>query len=177
MIVPINDDYLIQVSEKIAEDPEKFYYTAEGGQLAPDPERDAPIEEAWEFTEQVSINGANEIVGYFQATIKRPENFVENILALNLKNNSYTFAKDFKDFWTSMFDKHKFRKIRFYVIIGNPAEKLYDKIVTKYGGKIIGLFRDEVLFNDGTYRDVKIYELYKDSYDNVINSSGRNSSR
>lgn len=47
----------------------------------------------------------------------------------------------------------------FRVVIGNHIEKMYDKYIEKYGGRIIGVRKDEVRLIDG-----KLYEITKDEY-------------
>lgn len=38
-----------------------------------------------------------------------------------------------------IFEKFKFRKLTFCVVVGNPIEKSYDKMINKYNGRIIGI--------------------------------------
>jgi RimJ/RimL family protein N-acetyltransferase len=67
-------------------------------------------------------------------------------------------------FITDLFNKNGFNKINFCVAIGNPAEKMYDKIVRKYGGKIVGIFKNDVRLWDGKIYDTKHYEILKEEF-------------
>lgn len=182
MLSELNNDFAIQEEWLITKNKEKFYFTEEGSEIVVDPDylatmgsqrNDVNLQDVWNYTERLSIGKDGAILGYFQANIKRPENYVENVLVLNFGKTNYTFSKDFREFWTSFFEVHGFRKIRFYVVVGNPAEKQYDKLVKRYDGRIIGIFKDEILYSDGTYKDMKIYELYKENYDKVIKNRGK----
>ena len=63
-----------------------------------------------------------------------------------------------------MFTKFNFRKKSFFVIVGNPIEKTYDKFVSRYGGRIIGVKKQHVKLTDGKYYDKKMYEIFRDDY-------------
>ena len=56
------------------------------------------------------------------------------------------------------------------MVIGNPIEKSYDKMVKKYGGRIIGTYKEDVKLIDGEYYDKKLYEILSSEYFNAINS-------
>lgn len=169
MLSDITDKYIEQASKLIFQNKEKFYFIEEGKGLNTElPDADVPIDKAWNYIERISLDKDKNVLGYFQAHIKRPENYVENVLIINFGDPTHTFSKDKTEFWTSFFDVYKFRKIKFHVIVGNPAEAQFDKLIKKYDGRIIGTFKDEILYKDGTYKDIKIYELYKNNYDKIM---------
>lgn len=90
---------------------------------------------------------------------------VTGIAAINFKDINVTFSKDFYKFLTDLFDIHKFNKIEWQVAIGNPAEKMYDKIVKKYDGRVVGIEHESTKFDDGNYYDVKEYEILRRDYE------------
>lgn len=120
---------------------------------------------SWKTIQMVSVDKDDNILGYLSATCDRTANKISSVGAINFGGLSLRFSKDFYEFLSSLFDKFGFRKIEWYVIAGNPAEKMYDKIVKKYGGKIVGVQRESTVVFDGTIRDVKEYELFKRDYD------------
>lgn len=63
-----------------------------------------------------------------------------------------------------IFEKFKFNKLTFSVVIGNPIEKSYDKMISKYDGRIVGIYEKETKLIDGEYYDVKLYEITRKSY-------------
>ena len=80
---------------------------------------------------------------------------------------SMTFAMDLGRALTDIFEKYNFRKLNFYVIVGNPAEKAYDKMIKKYGGRVVGYRRENTRLFDGKYYDEKLYEVMRDDYFNA----------
>jgi len=119
---------------------------------------------SWNNIQMVSVGHDGNILGYLAADIYRNSNIVSNIGAINFGELNVTFSKDFYQFLTELFTKHHFRKIEWVVVVGNPAEKMYDRIVDKYGGRIIGIRRDHTITADGVLRDEKEYELSMDSF-------------
>jgi hypothetical protein len=112
----------------------------------------------------VSVDKDDKIIGYFSAGISRQTNNVTNIGAINFYNLNLIFSKDFYIFLTELFTKYNFNKIEWRVVIGNPAEKIYDKIIQKYGGRVVGTKHETTVLQDGTYCDEKEYELFKKDY-------------
>lgn len=55
-------------------------------------------------------------------------------------------------------------KIEFFVIVGNPVEKMYDRFVKKHGGRITGIRKKSVKIWTGEYCDEKLYEILKDDF-------------
>jgi hypothetical protein len=121
-------------------------------------------EGSWNKLQMVSVNVSDDVIGYLSADIDRCSNKISNIGAVNFGNVNIIFAKDFYQFISELFTKHKFRKVEWYVVVGNPAERLYDKIIFKYGGRVIGVRRDSVITADGRIRDEKEYELFLKDY-------------
>jgi hypothetical protein len=54
--------------------------------------------------------------------------------------------------------------MRFGVIVGNPIEKTYDKLIEKYGGKICGYAKEDIKLFDGKLYDLKNYEIMREDY-------------
>lgn len=112
----------------------------------------------------VSVDQNDEVIGFLSATLRRTINMVSDIGAINFKKVNTTFSIDFIRFLTSLFDTYNFNKIEWGVIVGNPAETLYDKIIKKYGGKVIGISHQSVKLSDGKLYDFKTYEIFKKDY-------------
>ena len=55
-------------------------------------------------------------------------------------------------------------KLNFSVVVGNPIEKSYDKLIKRYGGRIVGTREKETTLVDGNLYDVKMYELFREDY-------------
>ena len=50
----------------------------------------------------------------------------------------------------------------FVCVVGNPAERLYDKVIEKYHGRVVGVKKQEALLQDGQFYDLKLYEIVKE---------------
>jgi len=121
---------------------------------------------SWNSIQMVSVDTKDNIVGFFSASIDRESYKISGISAINFKDVNITFSKDLYRFLSELFTKYNFRKIEWRVIVGNPAEKLYDKIIKKYGGNVIGIRHETIITTDGIFRDEKEYEIFKYEYEN-----------
>lgn len=104
-----------------------------------------------------------EVIGYIEYDINRRTNNVHSLAAINFSNYK-TFGIDLGDSVCDIFEKFKFNKLNFSVIVGNPIEQSYDKLIEKYGGRIVGYFEKEVKLIDGEYYNEKLYEITAENY-------------
>lgn len=114
----------------------------------------------WKCLEYVSVKN-NKIIGYMKASIDRIAHNVDQLYLINFsKDDFFTYGKDITSFLKILFEDFCFKKIEFSVVVGNPIEKSYDKIVEKNGGRIVGIFKNSVRLMDGKYYDLKFYEVF-----------------
>ena len=119
----------------------------------------------------VSIGTNGEILGLLEYWTDDAIRSVSNLCATNFsKKPSVVFSRDFHKFWTDAFVIRKLNKINWYVIAGNPIEKSYNKLVKRYGGRIVGTFEDDVLTYDGQLLPKKFYELTRESFEKTVDS-------
>jgi hypothetical protein len=108
-------------------------------------------------TQLVSVYN-NIVIGYFSASWRRPENFVYSLRCVNFHNqHKGVFAKDIQRFLDYLVNVSNTPKINWSVYIGNPIEKTYDRFCERHGGRIVGIFKSDVVIN-GKYYDKKVYE-------------------
>ena len=119
--------------------------------------------ETWEEHEFVSVLD-DEVIGYICYQINRPANYCYGLGIANFTDNKMTFGRDLGKALTDIFEKFQFNKLKFSVVIGNPIEKTYDKLIQRYGGRIVGIFRDDTRLIDGKLYDVKQYEILRSEY-------------
>ena len=119
--------------------------------------------DTWNKHQFVSVKDGK-VIGYIAYSIARETNSVYSLSVINFSDNKIIFGKDLRQALNDIFDKYRFNKIDFTVVIGNPIEKTYDKMVKKYGGNIIGIKRDEAKLIDGKFYDLKLYEILADEY-------------
>lgn len=63
-----------------------------------------------------------------------------------------------------MYSHSSIRKICFTVVVGNPVESRYDRIIERYGGRIVGIHKEHTMLPDGRLYDEKMYEILRTDY-------------
>lgn len=125
--------------------------------------------DTWSKHQFVSVlNG--EVIGYIAYNILRSDNSASNLNIINFSDNKTVFGIDLGSALKDIFERYKFRKLTFSVVVGNPIEKSYDKMIDKYGGRIVGVYKEDVKLIDGQYYDRKLYEILASEYFNAINN-------
>jgi len=119
----------------------------------------------WNAIEFVSKDSEGNIIGYIGYDINRTSDAVGGLSIINFTDNKITFGRDLITALTDIFEKFNFRKMNFSVIVGNPIEKSYDKIISKYGGCVVGIKKEHCRLIDGKYYDLKMYEIFKSDYE------------
>lgn len=125
----------------------------------------------WDKHQFVSVLNNGDVIGYIEYGISREENNVRSLAIINFTENKLTFGKDLAQALKDIFEKYNFRKLNFNVVVGNPIEKSYDKMIEKYGGRIVGIYKDNVKLIDGNYYDEKSYEILASEYFDAINKN------
>jgi len=118
----------------------------------------------WSRHQFVSVNRAGEVIGYISYNIDRACNKVDGLSIINFSDDIVTFGHDLRTVIDDIFIKFNFRKICFSVVCGNPIEDTYDRLIHKYGGRIIGVSIDDVKLIDGKLYNTKTYEIFNDEY-------------
>lgn len=118
--------------------------------------------DSYEYVQMVSLIGPKEVGGYFAARLNRITKTAYDLQIMNFYKKNAIFTSDLFSFIVDVIlNEYGMERIVFSVIIGNPAESFYDRIVNNYGGKIVGTFTNEIMLPDGKLYDLKYYELYK----------------
>lgn len=78
--------------------------------------------------------------------------------------NPVTFAKDVKEAIDWIFTKFNCEGLDFSVIVGNPAEKIWDKAIKKLNGKVVAYYKRDAKLIDNKLYDMKTYEVMKEDY-------------
>lgn len=118
----------------------------------------------WKELQFISIKD-DKIIGYFKAIINLKTNNAVSLSIINFEQKtSYTFAKDVRLFLYSLFTEYNLNKINFKTVIDNPAAQIYDNLIKRHGGKVLGIYEKDVLLNDGQLHDIKVYEILKENF-------------
>lgn len=122
-----------------------------------------PQSSTWNKHEFVSIL-EGEVIGYISYYINRNDYSVSGLYATNFSDSKGAFGMDLGRAIINVFTKYNFRKLKFGVFVGNPIEGTYDKMVDKYGGRIIGIEKEASRLLDGRFYDSKTYEIFREDF-------------
>jgi hypothetical protein len=120
-------------------------------------------ERSLDWHEFVSISPSGEILGYIHYYVDRNSLNCRNFGAINFTNNPL-FGKDLLQAIRDIFERFNFHKLSFCVVIGNPIEATYDRLCSKYGGRILCIEKEHTKLEDNQYYDVKQYEILRSEY-------------
>lgn len=118
----------------------------------------------WNDCSFVSLDKKGNVLGLTGYQINRADDYVSSLWIINFSNNKIIFGKDVGQALDEIFTKYNFRKLTFSVVIGNPIEKSYDKLIHKYGGRIVGTYKEHTRLIDNKFYDEKFYEIFRDDY-------------
>lgn len=120
--------------------------------------------DTWDGHQFVSVNKNGDVIGFIAYSICRQTHNCYGLCAINFTNDIKTFGKDLRQALTDVFEKFKFNKLNFSVVIGNPIEQSYDRTIDKFGGRVVGVKKHEVKLFDNEYYDMKLYEILRSEY-------------
>jgi hypothetical protein len=108
-----------------------------------------------------------QVIGEMGYSPDRATKKAQHIFCAHYTNdNYYTFGKDLIQMFYDIFKKFHLNKVSYSVIIGNPAEKTWDKFTKKHGGRIVGIREKDVILQDGLLYDIKDYEIMAEKFFN-----------
>jgi hypothetical protein len=149
------------LQEIVFDDRFKWYINDIGPELSQELEKNT-----WTKMQFVSVSQtAGNLIGLLEAEINRPANAVVAMRLVNFTGKpNIIFSKDIKQFFCDLFNKFNFNKIVWYVIVGNPAEKIYDKLICDHGGRVVGVYKEQCRLWDNKLYDFKAYEILKKEF-------------
>lgn len=112
----------------------------------------------WDRLQYVSVNSNGEILGYLCAFLDLKINSVSSLFVMNFYEPSLCFSKDFYGFLDTL--TQRYSKVNWSVVVGNPAEAMYDRVAKRHGGRIVGTKEKHVII-DGALYDFKMYEVMR----------------
>lgn len=122
-------------------------------------------EDTWNAHEFVSVDKDGNILGIITYEVDHTIPAARNLSIINFGGDHFTFGKDVIQVIQDIFEKYNFRKLSFGVVIGNPIEQTYDKLIAKYGGRIVGIAKDDVILQNHKLYDMKMYEISSIGYE------------
>lgn len=149
---------LIKRERETWDDKKYWYYNASSYMRPIELDKDT-----WDRIQLVSLNGSGEVIGYLGYSMYREARYVSSLWIVNFTDDK-SFGIDVMQMFKDIFEKYRYRKIVFSVIIGNPIEQKYDRLVEHYGGRIVGVHKEHVMLPDGRLYDEKVYEIFRTDY-------------
>lgn len=107
------------------------------------------------------------VIGYLSCYVNINTNAIDGLGAINFVPSMYgknIFGRDLWQFVDDLLMRDKFNRLQFGVVVGNPAEAMYNKYVKKLGGRVVGIFRQSCLGAKGELLDEKVYEILRIEY-------------
>jgi len=104
------------------------------------------------------------LIGWVQISIGRPLNDL-NVSSLAILDKKYSVSimrfviKNIKLKMNTIAPK-----ITFSTLVGSHAESVWDKLMYKYNGRVVGIEKRQALDNRGNLRDMVLYEILNDNY-------------
>lgn len=138
-----------------------FYYATQYHSIWENPKSE---DGDWFNRKFVSLNSNGEILGLIDYHVDHECDMAIWFGAINFSDNKIVFGMDLVQVIDDIFCKFNMRKMEFNVIVGNPIEKNYDKLIKKYGGRIVGIRKQHSKLLDNKYYDDKLYELFREDY-------------
>ena len=125
----------------------------------------------WVKIQRVSMSEDGRILGFFSAGWSNLHERVSNLYLVKFKSkfemcNDKEIAKqDLEDFIEMLIKDPKFRYVQFCALEENPACRLYDRWLDKYGG-YKRVYEKAVKLKDGKFHNTVDYVLYGERWDN-----------
>lgn len=121
-------------------------------------------DDTWNHQEFVSLDKEGKVIGLIKYRVDRDTYSACGFGCVNFTDNHLIFGKDLFQVIKNIFEKFNFHKLSFCVVIGNPVEKAYDKLIVKCGGRIVGIEKQHTKLYDNKFYDVKNYEILREDY-------------
>ena len=88
------------------------------------------------------------------------------IFAVSFDISNPIYGDDLMQVFRDAFEKYGFKGIEFTCYSGNPVLPTYRKLVSKFGGREVGYFKDHARLLDGQLYDSHMFEIMADDYFN-----------
>lgn len=118
----------------------------------------------WYCRTFASVDSKGNLIGMIGYKIDHEVESANNFGAINFTNNLATFGKDLVQVVDDIFCKFRMNRLEFNVVIGNPIERSYDRMVQEYGGRILCIRHQVAKGMDGVIHDDKAYEIMREDY-------------
>jgi hypothetical protein len=115
----------------------------------------------------VHLSKEGKVDGYFSYDYNDMDKCIRNIGLISFVDNGGLLVKNVLEHIKTLFMKGA-QRLEFSAFIDNPATKIYDRLIKRYGGKVVGELH-RTYYYDGIYHDRKIYEILREDYFVAVN--------
>lgn len=121
-------------------------------------------EDTYENHSFVSINDKGEVIGAISYRLDRAARRAYNFGAISFDRGNLTFTKDLLKAIEDIFFRYGMSSLDFMAFTDNPITPTYTKLVEKYGGRIVGVYYNNIMLQDGKLHNTILYEMTLGSY-------------
>ncbi|MDR0304388.1 MAG: hypothetical protein LBH98_06435 [Chitinispirillales bacterium] len=68
-----------------------------------------------------------------------------------------------ESFVDRLFEEEKVRKVIYTAVVGTKAQEMNDRALAKRGGRVVGIYKNQVEIN-GKFKDIKVWEGTKEDW-------------
>lgn len=108
-----------------------------------------------------SVDSKGNVLGYLSYDINSRINRACNFGIISFDRGNPIFIRDCRQMIADVFFKFHMTGMEWFCFADNPAAKLYDKFIVKYGGTKVGTLHNAAMAGDGKIHDIFIYEIVK----------------
>lgn len=118
----------------------------------------------FEHHQLASIDENGNVIGYIAYHVDYAAMSCCNFGAISFDRGNLTFTKDLLQAIDDIFYKYRMNRIDFWCFVDNPIRPTYQRLVEKFGGRVVGVLEDTARLMDGKLHSSMIFELKADEY-------------
>ncbi len=112
-----------------------------------------------------SVNKAGKVIGMMGYGVYALARYATHFYAIRFPGGDrLTFGRDLHQVVDDIFNVFNMNRLGFAVVMGNPAEKMYNRYLDAMGGSVVGIEKEVALDMAGNLCDRKIYEVLRKDY-------------
>lgn len=113
----------------------------------------------------VSVNSKGKLMGYIGYSIDPCTNGVLGLHIIRFpEGDKLVFGRDILQCIDDMFVRFGYNRLEWGVVVGNPAQQMYEKYLSKFGGRYVGYKTQAATDETGRLCDFAMYEILRKDY-------------
>lgn len=111
-----------------------------------------------------SVDEEGNVIGFISYNVDYAAMSCCNFGACSFDIGNRNFTKDLFIAIDEIFTKYHMNRLDFWCFIDNPVRPTYQKLIEKYGGRVVGTMTDTAKLQDGELHSSIIFELTAEEY-------------